>query len=106
MLMFKGGWVREGLVKLNKTILGSLLAGILVLGAAQAAPGAVHCGKLLDGKPEPAVVSSTIGKLIRGLILIQASFAALGGGYGLLAAAVLLLLWPVAAILCKRFYAS
>jgi len=48
MLMFKGGWVREGLVKLNKTILGSLLAGILVLGAAQAAPGAVHCGKLLD----------------------------------------------------------
>ncbi len=48
-----------------------------------------------------------IGKLIRLLLVIQAAYcAAFGDVVGSLAAAVLIVLWPVSRVVGKRFYAS
>ncbi len=47
-----------------------------------------------------------IGLLIRLLIVIQAGLCACGGQGGLVVAAIVLLGWPVASLLSKRFYAS
>jgi 4-hydroxybenzoate polyprenyltransferase len=67
---------------------------------------ALYCGTRLVSKPEPAVVSATVGKYLRGLLFAQAAFVALAGDQGLLVAAALLLLWPVSMIFGKWFYAS
>lgn len=67
---------------------------------------ALYCGTRLGGEPEPAVVSATVGKFLRGLLFAQAAFVALAGDQGLFVAAVLLLLWPVSMIFGKWFYAS
>jgi 4-hydroxybenzoate polyprenyltransferase len=67
---------------------------------------ALYCGTRLTGEPEPAVVSTTVGKYLRGLLFAQAAFVALAGNQGLLVAAALLLLWPVSMIFGKWFYAS
>jgi 4-hydroxybenzoate polyprenyltransferase len=61
---------------------------------------------LLRGTPPPQVVGRSVGALIRGLLLVQAAFCALGGVPGLAAAAALLVLWPVSARVGKWFYAS
>jgi hypothetical protein len=80
---------------------------MMAVAAVMALFWALYCGSQLEGEPEPAVVSRTIGGFLRGLLFVQAAFAALAGGRaGLLAAAVLLLLWPLAGILGRRFYAS
>jgi 4-hydroxybenzoate polyprenyltransferase len=47
-----------------------------------------------------------IGKLIRGLLFIQAGFCAYAGGIGWAAALLLLALWPVSRLVASRFYAS
>jgi len=47
-----------------------------------------------------------IGSLIRGLLFIQAGFCASAGGYGWVAAILLLALWPVSRLVSSRFYAS
>jgi hypothetical protein len=47
-----------------------------------------------------------IGKLIRGLLFIQAAFCALAGHAGWAAAIVLLALWPVSGLVGRRFYGS
>lgn len=51
-------------------------------------------------------ISRQVGLLLRGLLLIQASFCALAGRPGLIAAAGLLLMWPVGIVLGRKFYAS
>ena len=61
---------------------------------------------LLRGMPPPPVVGRSVGALIRGLLLVQAGFCALGGMHGLVAAAVLLALWPLSAAVARWFYAS
>lgn len=65
-----------------------------------------HCGRLLAGTPAPMVVSATIGRFLRGLLLIQAVFCAMSGEAGLVTAGVLVVLFPVSAILGRWFYAS
>ena len=73
---------------------------ILALGLALA------CAERLKGAPAPEV-QKTIGRLIRALLLIQASIIVGGGGYvGIAIATALVLAWPVSAILSRRFYAS
>ena len=47
-----------------------------------------------------------IGKLIRGLLFIQAAFCAAAGHAGWAAAAVLLALWPISGLVARRFYGS
>ena len=47
-----------------------------------------------------------IGKLIRGLLFIQAGFCAYAGGIGWAAALLLLARWPVSRLVASRFYAS
>jgi hypothetical protein len=80
---------------------------MMAVAAVMALFWALYCGRQLEGEPEPAVVSRTIGGFLRGLLFVQAAFAALAGGRsGLLAAAVLLLLWPLAGMLGRKFYAS
>jgi 4-hydroxybenzoate polyprenyltransferase len=61
---------------------------------------------LLRGLPPPPAVGRSVGALIRGLLLVQAGFCALGGAHGLAAAAALLALWPVSAAVARWFYAS
>jgi 4-hydroxybenzoate polyprenyltransferase len=68
--------------------------------------------KRLGPRAKPTSVPWVIGLLIRGLFPIQASFAALAGSFdpvgfeGMFVAVGLLLLWPIAAHLGRRFYAS
>ena len=61
---------------------------------------------LLRGMPPPPVVGRAVGALIRGLLLVQAGFCALGGTPGLAVAALLLALWPLSAAVARWFYAS
>ena len=65
-----------------------------------------YCALLLGGTPEPAVVQKTVGRLVRGLLLIQATLACLAPMPGLYVAAALLLAWPASSLLARRFYAS
>ncbi|HEV7867953.1 MAG TPA: UbiA family prenyltransferase [Chthoniobacteraceae bacterium] len=56
---------------------------------------------------QPALpVPPQIGKLIRLILLVQAAFCAVIGVEGALAASLLMLLWPLARILGRWFYAS
>ena len=64
---------------------------------------AVALGK---AKEESSSIAGEIGRLIRGLLLIQAALCLVAGRPGLMAAGGLLLLWPVAIFLSRRFYAS
>ena len=73
---------------------------ILALGLALA------CAERLKGAPATEVVQQTVGRLIRALLLVQASIIAGGGDIGLIIAIALVLAWPVSAILSRRFYAS
>jgi len=76
---------------------------ILALGAlAWAGSWAVR----LCREASPAGVQAAVGGLIRGLLLVQAAFVSLAGVPGLIAAAVLLGLWPVNRWLCRTFYAT
>jgi hypothetical protein len=60
----------------------------------------------LKGNVQPGDVQRTIGRLIRALLLMQAAAAAIMGLPGWIVAAVLLIFWPLSAIVGKRFYAS
>jgi len=51
-------------------------------------------------------IPALIGKLISGLLFIQAGFCAYAGGAGWVAALLLLALWPVSRLVATRFYAS
>jgi len=78
-------------------ILGSALAAIYVT---------FRCGWALSGEPEPAIVSRTIGQFIRALIPFQAAMIALSSPLSWAPALALLALWPFAALLARKFYAS
>lgn len=54
----------------------------------------------------PSPIPPAIGKFIRLLILLQAGFCGHTGLFGLILAALLLLLWPLSRAVSKRFYAS
>lgn len=64
------------------------------------------CSRGLAGEVQPAHVQQTVGRLIRVLLLVQASVAALAGPVGWGIAAVLLAFWPISSYAGRRFYAS
>jgi len=74
--------------------------------AALAVAWAWRCGGLLGGTPEPAVVSATIGRLLQGLLLVQAAFCAQLVWMGVVAGAVLAAMWPGLSVLARKFYQS
>lgn len=69
---------------------------------------ALHVGVVLRGKPAPESVSRSVGRLIMGLLPLQAALTLFSGQptAPLIAAALILLLWPVSMILGRLFYAS
>jgi len=79
------------------------LAGTL---AALALVWAAWCGHRLSGRVPATVTMQTVGKLIRGLLLIQAAFVATHLWPGAALAAVLLAGWPLGAWMGRHFYAS
>ena len=70
-----------------------------------AAGWTLSCAERLRGS-EPVVVQRTIGGLLRGSLLVQASVAALAAWPGWVIAACLLTGWPVSVLLSRRYYAS
>lgn len=78
---------------------GAVLAGITLAVA-------WNLGWRLGPEPKPASVPGIIGGFIRALIPLQASYCALAGGWGTGAALMILCLWPLSAVLAKRYYAS
>ncbi len=68
---------------------------------------AIRCARDLRGLPQPALVQRTIGRLIRNLLLIQATLAFWPIKPGMVIAAVLLLVfYPFSVYTARRFYAS
>lgn len=63
-------------------------------------------GARLRDRPSPAVLGSSIGNLIRGVLIMQAAICANGGTAGIIAATSILVLWPFGVIVGKRFYAT
>ncbi|MEI6809652.1 MAG: hypothetical protein WCN95_13100, partial [bacterium] len=63
-------------------------------------------GLRLGPEPGPAVVPPAIGGYIRALLLVQAAYCAMMPWTGFVAPVILLCLWPLSAIVSKRFYAS
>ena len=60
----------------------------------------------LVGRCDPARIGRAIGALVRNLLPVQAALVAAGGSTGLIIAAALLLAWPLAGLLGKRFASS
>lgn len=87
---------------------GPGFSGMWVFGlpAAAAVLWAIYCGSLLVKDAPPPVIQKTIGRFIRGLLLIQAALAGTAGLSGLIVVCLLLAAWPVSQKLAKRFYAS
>lgn len=109
--------IRVGLLRwLPAAVIAAWLAGLTVLlpnaawisatMASIAVLWVVYCVLPLKASPAPAVVQKTIGRLIGGLLPIQAAVAVHAIPAGLFVAAALVLAWPVARLLAKRFYAS
>ena len=67
---------------------------------------AFRIGRRLSGVPPKNVLGASIGGLIRGLLLVQAAFAVLGGPAGFITAAVLLAFWPISKAVSRWFYAT
>ena len=65
-----------------------------------------YCGGILKPDTPAPVVQRTIGRFLRGLLLIQASFVALVGFPMGVTALLFLVAWPISQNLAKRFYAS
>jgi hypothetical protein len=78
----------------------SLSAAILSLGRS------LLIGATLGHSPAPAKVQKSIGAAIRNLLPIQAALAAICGGQGMYVAIALLVLWPISALVGRKFYGS
>ncbi len=65
-----------------------------------------QCALMLTRAGGPLEVPHIVGRLLRGLLLIQASLCVLVIKPGLLIAGVLLMAWPFSSRLAQRFYAS
>ncbi len=63
-------------------------------------------GNALKGKPEPKLVATTVGSFIHGLLVVQASFAALCSWPGLTVAGAIILSIPALFVVSSRFYSS
>ena len=61
-------------------------------------------GSRLGVEPSPERMIPTVGALIRGLLLLQATFASLLFPAGTIVAGAVLLAWPINVYLARRFY--
>ena len=84
----------------------NLFSWPLVFVAAGAVFWAGRCAISLGRTPAPQHVQLGVGMLIRGLLLLQASFCCLFGPHGLIAAAALIVIMPLAGLVGKNFYSS
>lgn len=66
----------------------------------------LYCGNFLKTDAPPAVIQQTIGRFIRGLLLIQATCASFVGWPGFIIVLILLVAWPVSQRIGRWFYAS
>jgi hypothetical protein len=66
----------------------------------------LYCGRLLIADPSTAVIQKTIGRFLRGLLLVQATIIALAGPPGLIMIVMLFAAWPISQKAAKHFYAS
>ncbi|OVE76158.1 hypothetical protein BVX97_01850 [bacterium E08(2017)] len=66
----------------------------------------MYCTASLKKANSGGDIPKQVGHLIRGQLLVQASFCAVADGVGLVASAGLLLLWPIGILLARKFYAS
>lgn len=60
----------------------------------------------LSSCPEPKVLMPAIGAFIRGLLLQQAAWMTFSGSSGVIAAILVVSVWPVSVYCSRRFYAS
>ena len=67
---------------------------------------AAWCAVRLGGTPAPRAVQQSIGRLIRGLLIVQAAFCCLCPWPGLPVAAILVAFWPLSWLVGRWFYAS
>ncbi|MFB3893122.1 MAG: UbiA family prenyltransferase [Phycisphaerae bacterium] len=95
-----------GLVSCHALFLAFWPVGVLQI---LAVGWTIACAESLKGVPAATAAPPAVGKLIRGLLLVQASvvlwFGVLGWA-GLVPAAVLVAFWPISAIIGRRVYAS
>ena len=82
----------------NLVVSGVLSAAALML--------AWKHGNALKGKPGPKLVATTVGSFIHGLLVVQASFAALCSWPGLTVAGAIILSMPALFAISSRFYTS
>jgi len=82
----------------NLVVSGVLSAAALML--------AWKHGNALKGKPGPKLVATTVGSFIHGLLVVQASFAALCSWPGLTVAGAIILSMPALFVVSSRFYTS
>ncbi len=86
--------------------LESIMRALPVIPAIFALGSTFRAGVRMGRLPRPAVVQKSVGGLIGALLPIQATLCATAGWPGLIAAAVLMALWPAFGALGRRFYAS
>lgn len=83
----------------------AFLTGIAL--AVVAAGWAWMRGRALAGTPPPATAQAEVGRLIQGLLPMQAALIAWSGALPSWSPALaLLLLWPAVSVLARRFYSS
>jgi len=106
------GPVNMGLCRGFNVLLGAALAGAFPMAAIAAAcfvtiyiTGVTSLARVETTNP---AIPPFVGKLIRGLIPIQAFFCVISGAGTIawISAALLLALWPLSAAVGKKFYAS
>lgn len=102
-------WVPATIVALTYLCLAAAGAGGTTMAHACAllsVAALLCCGARLHGSPAPELVGRNIGGMIRVLVPLQAALCASAAHGGTGIAAVLLLGWPVSALLARRYCAS
>lgn len=102
-------WVPAGILAATFGILAWIPDVVLWAGVALAVLSLFvtwNLGRRLGPESKPEAVPPAIGGYIRALIMVQATYCALASPRGVVAAMILLCLWPLSAIVSKRFYAS
>lgn len=111
-------WALLGIVNMGACRGASVLLGASVLGfgamsSVQVCKAAVcvavyiaYVSLVAKRETEDSAVPARVGKLIRGLLILQALICVVAGGQGVVAGICLLCMWPIGVVLSRRHYAS